>query len=112
MFNLSRLVTPVTIPRRGITQQVTHSQDAVPLEEMYSSIDRHWQAQQAVRATEAALADRAQQHRAVQKRLLMRFKDRQPSSVAHLDLLLAETFQELLQLGAAMISVSASRDPV
>lgn len=79
---------------------------------MYSSIDRHWQAQQAVRATEAALADRAQQHRAVQKRLLMRFKDRQPSSVAHLDLLLAETFQELLALGAAVPFVTASRDPL
>ena len=40
----------------------------------------------------------------------MRFKDRQPSSVAHLDLLLAETFQELLQLGDAVLSNSASRD--
>ena len=77
---------------------------------MYSSIDRHWEAQQAVRATEAALADRAQQHRAVQKRLLMRFKDRQPNSVAHLDLLLAETFHQLIQLGAAMLSFFALTD--
>ena len=77
-----------------------NAQEAVPLQELYASIDRHWQAQQAVRATEVALADRAQQHRAVQKRLLMRFKDRQPTSLAHLNLLLSETFQQLLQLGA------------
>lgn len=83
-------------------------QDAIPLEELYTSIDRHWQAQQEVRATEAALADRAQQHRAVQKRLLMRFKDRQPSSIAHLDLLLAQTFQQLLQLGAFHLPCSLS----
>ena len=70
------------------------------MQELYVSIDRHWQARHAVRCTEAAVADRAQQHRAVQKRLLMRFKDRQPSSLAHLDLLLTETFQQLLQLGA------------
>lgn len=78
---------------------------------MYSSIDTHWKAQQAVRGTETALADIAQQHRAVQKRLLMRFKDRQPSSVAHLDLLLADTFQQLLQLGAAMLFFIALTDP-
>ncbi|KAL3133611.1 Protein PTHB1 [Trebouxia sp. C0010 RCD-2024] len=82
--------------------------DAIPLEELYTSMDRHWQAQQEVRATEAALADRAQQHRAVQKRLLMRFKDRQPSSIAHLDLLLAQTFQQLLQLGGQQEEQQAS----
>lgn len=50
-------------------------------------------------ATEGALANRAHQHRAVQKRMLMRFKDRQPTSLAHLDLLMAETFHQLLDLG-------------
>ncbi len=74
-------------------------QEALPLEELWASIDKHSQARQAVSATEQALADRAQQHRAVQKRLLMRFKDRQPSSLAHLDLLLEETFHQLLELG-------------
>lgn len=71
----------------------------MPLEEMWASMERHWQARQAVVATQTALAERAQQHRAVQKRLLMRFKDRQPASLAHLDLLLGETFTDLIDLG-------------
>ena len=76
-----------------------HLQEAVPLEELWQAIERHSGARRAVAATEQALADRAQQHRAVQKRLLMRFKDRQPTSLAHLDLLLGETFHQVLELG-------------
>ena len=75
-------------------------QEAVPLEELWASIERHAQARQAVAATDLALADRAQQHRAVQKRLLVRLKDKQPGSLAHLDLLMEETFHQLLDLGA------------
>ncbi|KAL0044614.1 hypothetical protein WJX82_002814 [Trebouxia sp. C0006] len=74
--------------------------EAVPLEELWASIEKHWQARQAVAASQAALSDRAQQQRAVQKRLLMRFKDRQPGSLAHLELLLAETFDQLIDLGS------------
>ncbi len=74
-------------------------QEAVPLEELWASIEKHWQARQAVAASQAALSDRAQQQRAVQKRLLMRFKDRQPGALAHLELLLAETFDQLIDLG-------------
>ena len=71
----------------------------MPLEELWGSIERHAQARKAVAVTDTALSERAQQYRAVQKRLLLRMKDRQPSSVAHLDLLLEETFQQLLDLG-------------
>ena len=74
-------------------------QEAVPLEELWGSIERHAEARQAVAATDTALSERAQQYRALQKRLLLRLKDRQPGSVAHLDLLLEETFHQLLDLG-------------
>ncbi|DBB01694.1 hypothetical protein WJX77_000727 [Trebouxia sp. C0004] len=76
------------------------SKEAVPLEELWASIEKHCQARQAVAASQAALSDRAQQQRAVQKRLLMCFKDRQPGSLAHLELLLAETFDQLVDLGS------------
>lgn len=81
-------------------------QEAVPLEELWASIEKHWQARQAVAASQAALSDRAQQQRAVQKRLLMRFKDRQPGSLAHLELLLAETFDQLIDLGELLMLIS------
>ena len=81
-------------------------QEPVPLEELWASIEKHWQARQAVAASQAALSDQAQQQRAVQKRLLMRFKDWQPGSLAHLELLLAETFDRLMDLGELLILIS------
>jgi hypothetical protein len=81
-------------------------QEAVPLEELWASIEMHCQARQAVAASQAALSDRAQQQRAVQKRLLMCFKDRQPGSLAHLELLLAETFDQLIDLGELLMLIS------
>ena len=41
------------------------------------------------------------QFRSVQKRLLVRFKERNPAPVAHLDILLQGTYDELLELGSA-----------
>ncbi|DBB01695.1 TPA: Protein PTHB1, variant 2 [Trebouxia sp. C0004] len=82
------------------------SKEAVPLEELWASIEKHCQARQAVAASQAALSDRAQQQRAVQKRLLMCFKDRQPGSLAHLELLLAETFDQLVDLGELLMLIS------
>ena len=81
-------------------------QEAVPLEELCASIEKHCQARQAVAASQAALSDRAQQQRAVQKRLLMRFKDRQPGSLAHLELLLAQTLDQLIDLGELLMLIS------
>merc|ERR1712039_791424 len=43
------------------------------------------------------LADRTQQYRVVQKRLLVRFKDRNPSPLNHLDYLLSHTFENTVQ---------------
>ncbi|DBA69081.1 TPA: hypothetical protein ACH3X2_013241 [Trebouxia sp. C0005] len=87
--------------------------EPVPLEELWASIEKHWQARQAVAASQAALSDQAQQQRAVQKRLLMRFKDWQPGSLAHLELLLAETFDRLMDLGSQLeqqqVEVEAAR---
>lgn len=45
------------------------------------------------------LAERAHQFRSIQKRLLVRFKDRNPAPLQHLDVLLEGTFQQLNQLG-------------
>ena len=45
------------------------------------------------------LGQRATQYRAVQKRLLVRFKDRNPAPMTHLDTLLEDTYSQLLEVG-------------
>merc|ERR1712039_225728 len=51
------------------------------------------------------LADRTQQYRVVQKRLLVRFKDRNPSPLNSLDALLSLTFESTIQLTEAIDDV-------
>ena len=50
---------------------------------------------------------RAQQFRSVQKRLLVKFKERNPTSTNHLDLLLSATYQQLNVLSQQLSSVEA-----
>jgi Bardet-Biedl syndrome 9 protein len=45
------------------------------------------------------LNERAQQYRSIQKRLLVRFKDKNAAPLQHLDFLLEDTFNQLMELG-------------
>ena len=69
------------------------------MEELWGCVERHLASRHAVAAIEAQLAQLAHQLRAVQKRMLLRFKDKQPASLAHLDLLIQETFAQLTDFG-------------
>ena len=69
------------------------------MEELWACVDSHLASRQAVAAIDAKLDLAAHQLRAVQKRLLLRYKDKQPASVAHLDLLIHATFNQLQDLG-------------
>jgi len=51
---------------------------------------------------EKMLDDRASQFRAIQRRLLTRFKDKTPAPLANLDTLLDGTYRQLLALADAM----------
>ena len=63
------------------------------------AVDEHLAARHAVAGSLVLLGQRATQYRAVQKRLLVRFKDRNPAPTAHLDTLLEDTYSQLLELG-------------
>jgi hypothetical protein len=60
------------------------------------------QARQKFSEIATKLAQRAHQFRSIQKRLLVRFKDRNPAPLQHLDVLLEGTFQQLNALGTLM----------
>mmetsp|Transcript_25283 Transcript_25283/g.64255 ORF Transcript_25283/g.64255 Transcript_25283/m.64255 type:complete len:826 (-) Transcript_25283:98-2575(-) len=74
--------------------------EPLPLQEYFELIDVHFAARQELAETQAALEQRAQQFRVVQKRLLVRFKDKNPAPLANLDLLLGGTYEQLMELGS------------
>eukprot|EP01052_Picozoa_sp_SAG31_P018334 SAG31_NODE_1295_length_8952_cov_8.332957_5_plen_162_part_00 len=71
--------------------------DALPLPEYFSVIEQHLLSRHNQARIAKQLEDRATQFRAVQKRLLVRFKDRNPAPLSHLETLLAGTYQQLVR---------------
>mmetsp|Transcript_47681 Transcript_47681/g.91053 ORF Transcript_47681/g.91053 Transcript_47681/m.91053 type:complete len:841 (+) Transcript_47681:257-2779(+) len=74
-------------------------QETLPLQDFFVLIDKHFEARNSYVKKGERLAERAHQFRSIQKRLLVRFKDRNPAPLQHLDVLLEGTFQQLNQLG-------------
>eukprot|EP00803_Ostreobium_quekettii_P005345 evm.model.scf_3119EXC.1 EVM.evm.TU.scf_3119EXC.1 scf_3119EXC:983-9869(+) len=74
----------------------------LPLDDYFVVVDDHFNRRNTIRDLRQQLDQRAQQFRSVQKRLLVRFKDRNPTPPAHLDVLMAETYSELMDLGDKM----------
>ena len=61
-------------------------QEPLPLADFFACIDEHFACRQALADVNARLNDRAHQFRLIQKRLLVRFKERNPSPLANLDM--------------------------
>jgi len=72
--------------------------EPLPLQEYFELIDDHLRCRAELDASQEQLAARAQQFRVVEKRLLVRLKDRNPAPMANLELLFEGTYQQLLQL--------------
>ncbi|XP_032228416.1 protein PTHB1 isoform X2 [Nematostella vectensis] len=73
----------------------------LPLQEYYELIDTHFEQRQNQAKYRDLLAERAQQFRSIQRRLLTRFKDKTPVSLQNLDTLLDGTYRQLLALSEA-----------
>lgn len=71
----------------------------LPLAEYGEVIDAHFEHRQNLDQVKALLDHRAHQFRVIQKRLLTRFKDKTPSPLNHIDVLLDGTYKQLLALG-------------
>jgi len=70
----------------------------VPLEHLFRDIDRHFEARHEIEDYVTKLDKQAQQIRAVQKRLLARFKDPKPAPLDHLDQILEMAYDTLIEL--------------
>eukprot|EP00929_Paragymnodinium_shiwhaense_P095010 TRINITY_DN55958_c0_g1_i1.p1 TRINITY_DN55958_c0_g1~~TRINITY_DN55958_c0_g1_i1.p1 ORF type:complete len:874 (+),score=217.80 TRINITY_DN55958_c0_g1_i1:84-2705(+) len=80
-------------------------QDSLPLHDYFALMDDHFALRKHLEELRSDLADRTQQYRVIQKRLLVRFKDRNPSPLNHLDALLSVTFEQVVQLTEAIDDV-------
>ena len=80
----------------GSTELECSYTSSLPIQEFFTEIDAHWAARQAVVQAEAVLAQRMSQFRAIQRRLLTRFKDKTPTPLTNLDLLLDGTQRQVV----------------
>ncbi|NWH82638.1 PTHB1 protein, partial [Piaya cayana] len=68
---------------------------SIPLQEYFELIDRHFELRLNAEKFQELLSARAVQFRAIERRLLTRFKDKTPAPLQHLDTLLEGTFREV-----------------
>ncbi|NXX93256.1 PTHB1 protein, partial [Centropus bengalensis] len=74
---------------------------SIPLQEYFELIDRHFELRLNAAKFQEMLSERAVQFRAIERRLLTRFKDKTPAPLQHLDTLLEGTFREVIALADA-----------
>ena len=70
--------------------------EALPLQDFFAAVDAHHALRLARNGCLATLSDRARQFRAVQKRLLVRFKDKNPQTLEHLDAVLTGAYDAVV----------------
>jgi Bardet-Biedl syndrome 9 protein len=70
--------------------------EALPLQDFFAAVDAHHALRLARNGSLATLSDRARQFRAAQKRLLVRFKDKNPQTLTHLDAVLTGAYDAVV----------------
>ncbi|XP_035408461.1 protein PTHB1 isoform X6 [Cygnus atratus] len=84
-----------------ITLLASKTSRSIPLQEYFELIDRHFELRLNAEKFRELLSERAVQFRAIERRLLTRFKDKTPAPLQHLDTLLEGTFREVIALADA-----------
>jgi len=102
---LCNRLTQLLPPSGPEEEMLVTFQESLPLHDYFALMDDHFALRKHLEELRADLADRTQQYRVIQKRLLVRFKDRNPSPLAHLDTLLTLTFEQIVQLTEAIEDV-------
>jgi Bardet-Biedl syndrome 9 protein len=73
--------------------------DTIPTTEYFQVISVHFLNRKKLFELTKQLDNYAQQFRIVQKRLLVRYKDRNPTPLVGLDIILKETYEKILLIG-------------
>uniref|UniRef100_A0A672FL71 Bardet-Biedl syndrome 9 n=1 Tax=Salarias fasciatus TaxID=181472 RepID=A0A672FL71_SALFA len=72
-----------------------------PLQDYFLSVDHHFQLRVSAQQYQDLLSERALQFRAIQRRLLTRFKDKTPAPLQNLDTLMDATYSQVMALAEA-----------
>lgn len=81
--------------------------EMLPMADFFLQIDQHFDLRVKLSNLRKDLDKAAHQFRVIQKRLLVRFKDKNPSSLSHLDVLMNATYEHVADLAAEMDAVKA-----
>jgi Bardet-Biedl syndrome 9 protein len=73
-------------------------QDSIPLHELFTAIDDHFELREKIAQNKKKLEDRSYQFRIVEKRLISRFKDKNPTPLNNLDFLVNQTYHDMMNL--------------
>lgn len=85
-FHSLWLMTSQFITR--LSRQNLSFDEALPLQDFFSTIDKHFESRKNVQQCEQDLGKLTEQYTAIEKRLLVRFKDKNPAALNNLDYLL------------------------
>uniref|UniRef100_A0A8I3VXU2 Bardet-Biedl syndrome 9 n=1 Tax=Callithrix jacchus TaxID=9483 RepID=A0A8I3VXU2_CALJA len=88
--------------KQGVKDFACSFSGSMPLQEYFELIDRHFELRMNGEKLEELLSERAVQFRAIQRRLLTRFKDKTPAPLQHLDTLLDGTYKQVIALADAV----------
>ncbi|XP_036897057.1 protein PTHB1 isoform X1 [Sturnira hondurensis] len=88
--------------KQGIKDFTCSFSGSMPLQEYFELIDHHFELRLNGEKLEELLSERAVQFRAIQRRLLTRFKDKTPAPLQHLDTLLDGTYKQIIALADAI----------
>ncbi|XP_006887665.1 PREDICTED: protein PTHB1 isoform X3 [Elephantulus edwardii] len=88
--------------KQGIRDFACSFSGSMPLQEYFELIDHHFELRMNGEKLEELLSERAVQFRAIQRRLLTRFKDKTPAPLQHLDTLLDGTYKQVMALADAI----------
>ena len=88
------------------------SQEKTPSPALLDAIDRHFAYRQKLKQMRKSLEDRTYQFRLIQKKLLNRFKDKNPSALNNLDFLLNHTYGQVIETSNLMETLKAEQAQV
>ncbi|XP_043835168.1 protein PTHB1 isoform X1 [Dromiciops gliroides] len=87
--------------KQGVKDFTCSFSGCIPLQEYFELIDQHFELRLNGEKVEELLSERAVQFRAIERRLLTRFKDKTPAPLQHLDTLLDGTYKQVIALADA-----------
>lgn len=99
---VQRLDTYFAAAEGGAAEKVEPLQvqynDDIPFQDFFQAIDRHFELREHLLQAKSELNDKAHQLRVIQKRLLVRFKDRNPQPLNQLEVLFEQTYSQVMRL--------------